>query len=124
MDLYKAFLKIADKQLSISFYSIEFSRKTDPKGRPCTPTIGGRISFSTEATEDTFLAELATNSQNRPFHGKLVFHNFDTNTTLREIDFKDAYVVYYKEECNIKKSYPMIITCTLSARIITIGPAY
>lgn len=52
------------------FYSIEFSRKTDSKGRPYTPTIGRRLSFSTEIYEDTFLTGLATNYQNKPFYGQ------------------------------------------------------
>lgn len=124
MRTFKATIEILGEEIEVINYTIEFSRKTDPKGRPCSAILGGRFTFDTEATSSTFLAELMLNLGHKPVSGKMRFFHPEDNKTMRELTFKDAFVVHYKESCSINKSTPIRISCTLTARIVTIGNAY
>lgn len=124
MCTFKATIEILGEEIEVVGYTIEFSRKTDPKGRPCSPILGGRFTFSTEATRSTFLAELMLNLNHKPVSGRIRFFHPEDNKTMRVLTFRDAFVVFYKESCYINKSTPILITCTLTARVVTIGDAY
>ncbi len=124
MRTFKATIELLGEEIEVISYTIEFSRKTDNKGRPCTPTLGGRFTFVTEATSSTFLAELMLNLNHKPVSGRIRFFHPEDNKTMRELTFRDAFVVFYKESCYINKSTPIRITCTLTARVVTIGHAY
>lgn len=124
MHTFKAIIEILGEEIEVVGYTIEFSRKTDPKGRPCSPILGGRFTFSTEATRSTFLAELMLNLNHKPVSGRIRFFHPEDNKTMRELTFRDAFVVFYKESCYINKNTPILITCTLTARVVTIGDAY
>lgn len=41
MCTFKATIEILGEEIEVVGYTIEFSRKTDPKGRPCSPILGG-----------------------------------------------------------------------------------
>lgn len=124
MRTFKATIELLGEEIEVISYTIEFSRKTDNKGRPCTPTLGGRFTFVTEATSSTFLAELMLNLNHKPVSGRIRFFHPKDNKTMRKLTFRDAFVVFYKESCYINKSTPIRITCTLTARVVTIGHAY
>lgn len=124
MQSCKVTLEIQGETMELIEYSAEFSRSTDKKGCPCTPTLGGRFTFVTEATSSTFLAELMLNLNHKPVSGRIRFFHPEDNKTMRELTFRDAFVVFYKESCYINKNTPIRITCTLTARVVTIGHAY
>lgn len=124
MRTFKATIELLGEEIEVISYTIEFSRKTDNKGRPCTPTLGGRFTFVTEATSSTFLAELMLNLNHKPVLGRIRFFHPEDNKTMGELTFRDAFVVFYKESCYINKSTPIRITCTLTARVVAIGHAY
>ena len=53
MGALRATVSIRGREIEILFSHIEFSRKTDKKCRPVTSVIGGKLTFSIEATKDT-----------------------------------------------------------------------
>ena len=53
MGAFRVTVQIRNKEIDILYSHIEFSRKTDAKGRPVTTVIGGRVTFSIESTQDT-----------------------------------------------------------------------
>ena len=57
MGALRATVNIRGREIEILFSHIEFNRKTDNKGRPVTSVIGGRLTFSIEATKDTEILE-------------------------------------------------------------------
>lgn len=124
MHTFKAIIEILGEEIEVVSYTIEFSRKTDPKGRPCSPILGGRFTFSTEATSSTFLAELMLNLYHKPVSGCVRFFHPEDGSVMRVLSFRDAFFVYYKESCSVNKRTPILITCTLTSRIVTIGNAY
>lgn len=55
---------------------------------------------------------------------KLTLHNTKDNSIFRVVEFKYAYIVYYKEIYNVDRKRQMYSTITFSADIIMIGDAY
>lgn len=120
----RATINIQGMVMNVISSSIEFSRKTDNKGRPVTGIMGGHITIIIESTKDTKILETMVNGPNKAISGKIVYYKTEDDSRFRVIEFKYAYIVYYKEAFNIDKKRPMISTITLSADIIMIGNAY
>ena len=116
MGALRATVSIRGREIEILFSHIEFSRKTDKKGRPVTSGI--------EATKDTEILESMVNSQFKPVSGKIIFYRTDDNSVFRIIEFRCAYIVYYKEVFNVDKKRPLFTTITLSADNLIVGNAF
>lgn len=124
MGAFRATVSIRGREMDILFSLIEFNRKTDNKGRPVTSVMGGRVTFSIEATKDTEILEAMIHSQFKPISGKIIFYKTEDNSAFRVIEFKCAYIVYYKEVFNEDKKRPFLTTITLSADILIVGNAF
>lgn len=124
MGTFRATVEIRGKEIEILCSHVEFSRKTDSKGRPVTAVIGGRVTFSIESTKDTDVLEAMVNSQFKPVSGKITYYTTDDNTVYRIIEFRCAYIVFYKEIYNVDKRRPLFTTITLSADILMVGNAF
>lgn len=124
MGALRATVSIRGREIDILFSHIEFSRKTDNKGRPLTSVIGGRLTFSIEATKDTEILEAMVNSQFKPVSGKIIFYKTDDHSIFRTIEFRCAYIVFYKEVFNVDKKRPLFTTITLSADSLIVGNAF
>lgn len=112
------------KDIEVISSHIEFNRKTDTKGRPVTNVIGGRITVTIESTKETIILEAMINSPYKVISGKVTYYNTDDNPVFRVVEFKYAYIVYYKEVFNVDRKRQMYSTITFSADIIMIGNAY
>lgn len=110
MGALRATVSMRGREIDILFSHIEFSRKTDNKGRPVTSVIGGRLTFSIEVTKDTEILESMVNSQFKPVSGKITLYRTD--------------VVFYKEVFNVDKKRPLFTTITLSADSLIVGNAF
>lgn len=110
----KATVCLQGKDIEVISSHIEFNRKTDNKGRPVTNVIGGRITITVESTRETTILEAMVNSP----------YNTKDNSIFRVVEFKYAYIVYYKEIYNVDRKRQMYSTITFSADIIMIGDAY
>lgn len=115
----KATVCLQGKDIEVISSHIEFNRKTDNKGRPVTNVIGGRITITVESTRETTILEAMVNC---PF--KAISDNTKDNSIFRVVEFKYAYIVYYKEIYNVDRKRQMYSTITFSADIIMIGDAY
>lgn len=120
----RATVRLQGKDMDVISSYIEFNRKTDNKGRPVTNAIGGRITITIESTKETLILEAMVNSPSKTISGKVVYYNTKDNSVFRVIEFKYAYIVYYKEVFNVDKKRQMYSTITLSADIVMIGDAY
>lgn len=107
MGALRATVSIRGREIDILFSHIEFSRKTDKKGRPVTSVIGGKLTFSIEATKDTEILESMVNSQFKPVSGKIIFYRTDDNSVF-----------------NVDKKRPLFTTITLSADSLIVGNAF
>ena len=95
-------------------------QETDATGRPSSIVRGGKIEITVESTGDTKLFELMTNNFERQ-DGKIVFIKRDSDATLKELIFEEAYVVRYRENFDSISKNPNSETIVLSAKKITMG---
>ncbi len=123
MGAFRASFEFAGKEFDVLYSNYEFSRNTDTKGKPSSNILGGRVSVTIESTEDTSVIEAMLNSQFKPVEGKIVYKKTDEDAKMKEIEFKNAYIVYYKETLDVNNEVPMTIAITFSAEEINIGNA-
>lgn len=120
----RATVCLQGKDIEVISSHIEFSRKTDTKGRPVTNVTGGRITITIESTKETILLEAMVNSPFKAISGKVIYYNTEDNSVFRVVEFKYSYIVHYKEVFNVDRKRQMYSTITFSVDIIMIGDAY
>lgn len=82
-----------------------------------------RTSVLNTLSQNTIL-EAMVNSPFKAISGKVIYYNTKDNSIFRVVEFKYAYIVYYKEVYNVDRKRQMYSTITFSADIIMIGDAY
>ena len=117
MSSFRATLELGGKEYDVLYSNYEFSRTTDKKGQPASSISGGRISVTIESTDDTSTIEAMLNSQFKPVEGKIVYKKSEEDAKMKEISFKNAYIVHYKETLDVNNEAPMTIAMTFSAEI-------
>ncbi len=100
-----------------------FSRDTDKKGKVASNVYGGRVKVKIESTEDSSVIEAMLNSQFKSVEGKIIYKKTEEDAKMKEIEFKNAYIVYYKEVLDVNGEVPMTIDFTVSAEELTVGNA-
>ena len=105
----KATVCLQGKDIEVISSHIEFNRKTD---------------ITVESTRETTILEAMVNSPFKAISGKVIYYNTKDNSIFRVVEFKYAYIVYYKEIYNVDRKRQMYSTITFSADIIMIGDAY
>ncbi len=100
--------------------SYGLKQETDVTGRPAAVTRGGKIKVTVEATGETDLVEWMMNNFERK-DGNIKWIKRDNDATLKELQFREAYMVDYHENFDHDGPTPATITFTLSAREITVG---
>lgn len=120
---FRASLSLGGKEFDVLYSEYAFSRDTDKKGKPASNVYGGRITLEVESTADSSVIEAMLNSQFKPVSGKVMYKKTEEDAKMKEIEFKNAYVVYYKETLDVNGDVPMVIRFTLSAEEIAIGNA-
>lgn len=117
---FKARLKVAGKEIPVLACDYSLKQETDATGRPSSITRGGKINVTVESTDDTAFFEWMVNPFERK-EGSIVFVKRDSDATLKELKFKEAYVVDYKEEFDGKNDSPNYERFTISAMSIEVG---
>ncbi len=120
MSSFKADLKIDNELYRILHCSYEITQETDAEGKPASVVRGGIINLDIESSGDTKIAETMVDSTKR-ISGSIIFYKDDSNATMKELKFEEAYVVGYKESFNSTGDGPMTEHFKLSAWKITIG---
>ena len=117
---FKSILKVAGKNYNVLSINYGLFQETDATGRPSTVTRGGKIDITVESTGETDLFEWMTNSFERK-DGSVVFYKRDTEATLKELKFSEAYLVKHKEKFDASGDNPLTETFTISARELEMG---
>jgi len=123
MSSFRASLEFQGKSYDVLHAEYEFSRNTDSKGKPSSNIQGGRVSVVIESTDDTTTVEAMLNSQFKQVEGKVVYKKIEEDATMKELEFKNAYIVHYKEVLDVNNEVPMQISLTFSAEQLSIGNA-
>ncbi len=117
---FKAKLKVAGKELNVLSTNYSLKQETDATGRPSSVTRGGKIMLTVESSGDTTFFEWMCNSFERK-DGSIVFFKRDSDATLKELKFKEAYLVDYRENFDNTGDNPITESFTISAKEITLG---
>ncbi len=108
------------KTYNVLHVSYDLAQETDASGRPSSITRGGRIMVEVESTGGTELFEWMCNNFERK-DGSVKFIKRDSNATLKELKFTEAYMVKYKENFDSTGVNPLTERFVLSARQIDLG---
>jgi Hemolysin coregulated protein Hcp (TssD) len=117
---FKVKLKIGGEEVNVLSCSYALKQETDATGRPSSITRGGKITLTVESTGQTTRFEHMCNNFERK-DGSIVFIKRDNNATLKELNFKEAYMVDYRETFDSTGDNPVTETFTLSAKEISMG---
>jgi len=117
---FKAKLKVAGKEHNVLHCSYDLNQEVDPTGRPSSVTRGGRMYLTVESNGETGFFEWMCNNFERK-DGSVVFIKRDTDATLKEVNFKEGYLIKYKENFDSSGQNPLTETFTISAKDIACG---
>jgi hypothetical protein len=119
---FNAKFKAAGIERTILAVDFGMLQQTDATGRPSSVARGGKIHLTVEGTGATDLFEWMTNSFERK-DGSIIFVKRDSDATLKELKFKEAYIVKYTEDFDSTGENPLTESFVLSAEEIVMGNA-
>ncbi len=117
---FKAKFTVSGKEFRVLDASFDLHQIVDKTGRVSSETRGGKINVVVESTQETDLFEWMCNSYETK-DGSLVFMKRDSDATLKELKFKEAYMINYTETFSSTNDLPMFISFSLSAKEIELG---
>jgi Hemolysin coregulated protein Hcp (TssD) len=117
---FKVKMEVGGKNVNVLDLKYQMKQETDATGRPSSITRGGMIDVTIESTGDSTFFEWMCNNFERK-DGKIVFVKRDTDATLKELTFTEAYLVRYQENFSSTSENPVSETFTLSAKKISMG---
>jgi len=117
---FKAKFKVAGKELNVLECSYSLHQEVDATGRPSSITRGGKIKLIVESNQETDLFEWMCNNFERK-DGSVVFFKRDSDATLKELKFKEGYLIDFEESFEASETRPMSVAFTISAKEITMG---
>ncbi len=121
---FLAKVDIDGEELNVLDCSFSFKQGVDYTGRPSSKPQGGEICLLIESTAKTDFLDWMISSSNTK-KGKITFYRRDNMSSLKNLEFNDAYCIEYKEHFNATNEQPFITHLVLSAREITIkGTTY
>lgn len=119
---FKAELEVNGKKSVVKHVSYDLNQEVDATGRPSSITRGGRIRMTVESTGETDFFEWMVNNFERK-DGTITFFKRDTDAKLKELKFKEGYLVKFEENFEADSQSPMTISFTISARELSSGNA-
>lgn len=112
-------LKIEDDEMNVLDCTFEFSQEADYNGRPSENPRGGKIEIVIESTSNTEFLDWVI-SPDMVKEGSITFFKRDNMSSLKTLEFKDAYCLFYKEHFNMSSADPMQTFLVISAKEISI----
>ena len=116
-----AILQFKSKEYNVLDYAFYINRDVDRRGRPATEVFASMVEVTIEAINNNDFAAWAINHYETN-EGKFVFYNRDQASTMRSLEFKDAYCVSYVEKYNNGNNSPFLIELKFSANEIILEP--
>lgn len=117
---FKAKLEVDGKEYRVVYCNYSLKQFVDDTGRPSSTVRAGTIDIIVESTDDTTLFEWMCDSYMRK-DGKITFNKRDEDAKMKELEFKEAYMVSYKESFDNAGTGAMQEKFSLSAHSIKMG---
>ncbi len=119
---FKAEFEVNGKKYRVLHCSYTMSQDTDSSGRPSSGTRAGTIQLEVESTADTALTEWAFDAFKEQ-DGKVVFYQRNADQKMKELSFKNGYVVNYSEAFTNQGETPMTEHFVITSKEIKVGNA-
>ena len=117
---FKAKFKAGSIEQNILSCSYSLYQEVDATGRPSSVSRGGQITIEVEGNGSNELFEWMCNSFERK-DGSVIYIKRDSDATLKELKFKEGYLINFSEAFSSTSSNPLNIVFTISAKEITCG---
>ncbi len=117
---FKAKFKAAGKEMNVLDAHYSLHQEVDATGRPSSITRGGQITITVESNQETDLFEWMCNNFERK-DGSIVFLKRDSDATMKELKFKEGYLIGFEESFHASNSNPLSTTFTISAKELSLG---
>jgi len=98
------------------------SQDTDPTGRPASGVRAGTLQLEVESTGDSTLTEWAFDSFKEQ-DGKVTFFQRNSDQKMKELSFKNGYIVNYSEAFSNQGDNPMTEHLVITSKEIKVGNA-
>jgi len=119
---FRATLSLEGKEYDVLKCKYSLKREVDSKGRPASNIYGAKLSLEVESTDDISVLEKMA-MQFKPISGSVAFKKDDEDAKMKELNFKNAYIIDFNEGINIVGEVPMSIKFTISAQEFEMGDA-
>src|SRR4249919_3553605 len=93
---FKAVFEVGGKPHRVLHCSYSLQQDVDATGRPSSNVKGGQIQLEVESTSDSSLAEWMSDPYKHQ-DGKVTFMKRDSEQKMKELSFKEGYIVSYTE---------------------------
>lgn len=117
---FKAKLEVDGKEYRVVYCDYSLKQFIDDTGRPSSTVRAGTLNITVESTDDTTLFEWMCDSYMRK-DGKITFNKRDEDAKMKELEFKEAYMVSYQELFDNVGPGAMLEKFSLSAHSIKMG---
>lgn len=117
---FKCVMEINSKKFNVLHVHYNLYQETDATGRPSSVVRGGKIEVTVESTGETTLYELMIEDFTTK-EGKITYMKRESDAKLKELEFKDAYVVAYGENYDHVGMNALVESITISANEIKMG---
>ncbi|MEP7170716.1 MAG: type VI secretion system tube protein TssD [Bacteroidota bacterium] len=119
---FKAEFEVNGKKYRVLHASYTMSQDTDATGRPSSGVRAGTVQLEVESTGDTALAEWAFDAFKEQ-DGKVTFTQRNSDQKMKELSFKNGYLVNYSESFTNQGENPMTEHFVITSKEIKIGNA-
>ena len=119
---FKAKFTVDGKDYRVFHCSYSLQQDTDKTGRPSSEVRGGTIQLEVESTGDASLAGWMMDAFKHK-DGKITFFKRDSEQKMKEVSFKDGYLISYTETFTNMGDNPMSEHFVISAKEIKSGDA-
>lgn len=119
---FKAKFTVDGKDYRVFHCSYSLQQDVDKTGRPSSEVRGGTIQLEVESTEDAGLAAWMMDAFKHK-DGKITFFKRDSEQKMKEVSFKNGYIVNYSETFTNMGENPMSQHFVISAKELKVGDA-
>jgi hypothetical protein len=119
---FKAKFTVDGKDYRVFHCSYSLQQDVDKTGRPSSEVRGGTLQLEVEATGDSALAAWMMDAYKHK-NGTVTFYKRDSEQKMKEISFKEGYIISYSESFTNHGDNPMSEHFVISANEFKVGDA-
>ena len=119
---FKSVLNVGGMSIETNFVHLDINQNVDERGRPASLAHGGKITVEFDTPSDNDVISDWMCNPVKTMGGSIIYKRIDQDSTMKMINFENAYCVEYHERFDGTMSASNMVTMiTISPEKITIG---